>query len=93
LKFHSLPYSNHHNGGISSKKKRNKHTRDSDKKGAWTLGFNSLVILGAWTLWKQFDGMAPNFAAAPAQAEEETKVWELAGAKGISSLDAQLPGV
>jgi hypothetical protein len=40
-----------------------------------------------------FDGMAPNLVAALAQAEEETKVWELAGAKGISSLYAQLPGV
>jgi hypothetical protein len=32
-------------------------------------------------------------AMAVTQAEEERKVWELAGAKGISSLMAQLPGV
>jgi hypothetical protein len=33
-----------------------------------------------------FDGVAPNLDACLAQADEERKVWELAGAKGISFL-------
>jgi hypothetical protein len=49
-------------------------------------------------LWKHqnrcvFDGIAQNMAMAVTQAEEERKVWELAGAKGTSSLMEQLPGV
>jgi hypothetical protein len=39
-----------------------------------------------------FDGIAPSLAAAMAQAEEEKRAWELAGAKGISFLVAQVPG-
>jgi hypothetical protein len=38
-----------------------------------------------------FDGVAPNMAACLTQADEERRVWELAGAKGISFLMAQLP--
>jgi hypothetical protein len=60
---------------------------------AW---LNSLVILGAWTLWKHrnrcvFDGGAPSMAATLTQDEEERKRWELAGARGITYLIAQLP--
>jgi hypothetical protein len=36
------------------------------------------------------DGAAPSLAAALSQADEERSVWEMAGAKGISSLMAQL---
>jgi hypothetical protein len=39
-----------------------------------------------------FDGIAPSLAAAMAQAEEEKRAWELAGAKEISFLVAQVPG-
>jgi hypothetical protein len=58
-------------------------------------GLNSIIILGAWTIWKHrnhsvFDGVAPNLDACLAQADEERKVWELAGAKGISLLMADV---
>jgi hypothetical protein len=60
-------------------------------------GLNSLIILGAWIIWKHrnrcvFDGAAPSLTACLAQAEDERELWELAGAKGISFLVAQLPG-
>jgi hypothetical protein len=57
-------------------------------------GINSLIILGAWTLWKHlaFFMLTPNLAVGLAQAAEERKMWELAGAKGVSFLMAQLSG-
>jgi hypothetical protein len=59
-------------------------------------GLNSLIILGAWTLWKHqnrcvFYGIAPNLVVAVPQADEERRFWELAGARGISHLMVQLP--
>jgi hypothetical protein len=59
-------------------------------------GLNSMIILGAWTLWKHqnrcvFDGIAPNLVTAVTQDDEERRFWELAGARGISHLIAQLP--
>jgi hypothetical protein len=39
-----------------------------------------------------FDGIAPSLVAGLAQADEDRKMWELAGAKGISFLMAQLSG-
>jgi hypothetical protein len=59
-------------------------------------GLNSIIILGAWTISKHrnrcvFDGIAPNLVACLSQADEERKMWELDGAKGISFLMAQLP--
>jgi hypothetical protein len=64
--------------------------------GPTKKGVNSLIILGAWTLWKHrnccvFYGIAPNIVAAVSQADEERKMWELAGARGITYLMAQLP--
>jgi hypothetical protein len=58
---------------------------------------NSLIILGAWKIWKHrnrcvFDGAAPSLAIYLAQAEDERRIWELIGAKSISFLVAQLPG-
>ena len=47
-------------------------------------GINSLIILGAWTLWTHrnkcvFDGAAPSVASALAVAEDERRSWSLAG--------------
>jgi hypothetical protein len=72
---------------------RNAHERSTR---LFQKGFSSLVALGAWTLWKHrnrcvFDGATPCMAAAMTQAEEERKVWELAGARGVSYLMAQSP--
>jgi len=48
-------------------------------------GINSLIILGAWTVWTHhnrcvFDGAAPDIARTLIVAEEERKLWSLAGA-------------
>ena len=60
-------------------------------------GINSLIILGAWTLWTHrnkcvFDGAAPSVAGALAVAEEERRSWSLAGARGLSLLAAIASG-
>jgi hypothetical protein len=70
---------------------------DEESLGSVQNGLNSLIILGAWTLWKHrnrcvFDGIAPSLTTTISQAKKEKKTWELAGAKGISFLVAQLPG-
>jgi hypothetical protein len=53
-------------------------------------GFNSLVILGAWSIWKHrnrcvFDGCSPSVVIALSAAREEMLCWCLAGAKALSS--------
>ena len=57
-------------------------------------GFDSLVALGAWMLWKHrngvvFNGSHPNLVVAVRLAREEAFLWSLAGAKGFSYLLAQ----
>ena len=52
-------------------------------------GFNSLVILGAWSLWKHrnrcvFDNCNPSAAVVLAVAREELMGWRMAGAKALS---------
>jgi hypothetical protein len=59
-------------------------------------GFDSMVVLGAWMLWKQrnvivFQGSPLNMVVAVRLAKEEAFLWLLAGAKGISFLQAQSP--
>jgi hypothetical protein len=63
--------------------------------GATRKGLNLMFILGAWVLWKHrnrcvFDVAAPSLAAALSQVREERVLWELAGARGISSLATPL---
>jgi len=60
-------------------------------------GLNSLIVLGAWTLWNHrnrciFYGITPNLGGALTLAGEERQLWNLAGAKGLSSLTAPLFG-
>jgi hypothetical protein len=54
-------------------------------------GFNSLVILGAWVVWKHIDqclfhGASSSVAAVLQVAREEALLWTWAGAKGLSLL-------
>jgi hypothetical protein len=61
-------------------------------------GINSLIILGAWTLWKHrnrsiFDRFPPNMGAAISQFSQELEMWILAGARDLSLLTAPFPGL
>jgi len=54
-------------------------------------GFNSLITLGAWILWKHrntcvFDGSAPNLQRALQEFKDEQQLWLAAGAKGLAAL-------
>jgi len=54
-------------------------------------GFNLLVSLGAWILWKGrndrvFNGISPNLSRALLLASEEVDLWILASAKGLRRL-------
>ena len=54
-------------------------------------GFNSLVILGAWTLWKHrnsciFDGSAPSVQVALQAFKDDSHSWIACGAKGLAAL-------
>jgi hypothetical protein len=63
--------------------------------------FNGIVIytiLGAWILWNHrnrciFDGLSPNIANFLIHAGDERRLWETAGAKGLTSLVASLSHV
>ncbi|GJN16450.1 hypothetical protein PR202_gb03439 [Eleusine coracana subsp. coracana] len=59
--------------------------------GTTQQGLNSIVILGAWTLWRHrndyvFNKAAPSIGTALFLASEETKMWSMVGAKALSSL-------
>jgi len=56
-------------------------------------GFNTLVILGAWLLWKHrnacvFEGDRPNLNRLLQAFKDEHHLWCLAGARSLSSLSA-----
>ena len=56
-------------------------------------GFNTLVILGAWLLWKHrnacvFEGDRPNLDRLLQAFKDEHHLWCLAGARSLSSLSA-----
>jgi hypothetical protein len=63
-----------------------------------TQGLNSLLILEDWTLWRHrndyvFNGISPRLSTALTMAIEEAQAWCMAGAKGLSLLFADDPGV
>ena len=56
-------------------------------------GFNTLVVLGAWTIWRTrndvvFDRIAPSVDRALLLGRDEAELWMLAGAKGLSAVVA-----
>jgi hypothetical protein len=56
-------------------------------------GLNTLIILGAWTVWKHrndcvFNGKSPHLSTALSLAGDEIWRWSIAGAKGLSLLAA-----
>jgi len=57
-------------------------------------GFNSLCILGAWTLWKHrnacvFDGGSPSLQQALQAFKDDSQLWHISGAKGLAALDSR----
>ncbi|RCV45702.1 hypothetical protein SETIT_9G474500v2 [Setaria italica] len=83
--------------GNSTKTKESQQAGSTLAKGT-KRGFNSLVMLGAWMLWKErndivFNGASPRIERLLLLAQEEAVLWRLAGAKGISDLVAARPGV
>jgi hypothetical protein len=52
-------------------------------------GFNSLVILGAWILWKHIkflhDGSGPSVQTALQAFKDESHLWISGGAKGLAA--------
>ena len=71
----------------------------SDKvTGQVKKGLNSIIILGAWSLWIHrnhcvFYGGTPNLATIVSAFKEEVRQWALAGARGVSHLLALAPPV
>jgi hypothetical protein len=59
-------------------------------------GFNSTIILVAWSHWNHrnccvFDGLQPNLNGVLSSIREELQLWDFAGARGITHILAQLP--
>jgi hypothetical protein len=71
------------------------HEANEAIQGPFRDGLNSLTMLGAWVLWNHrnkciFDGLSPNIANFLIQVGDERRLWEIAGAKGLSSLAISL---
>ena len=54
-------------------------------------GFSSLVALGAWIIWTHrnacvLDGATPSMSRALSVTSYERSLWEIAGARSLSSL-------
>jgi hypothetical protein len=67
-------------------------------EGTIKKGFNSLIILGAWTIWKHqndcvFNGVAPSLTSALVIVGEEFWNRNLAGARGLATLDVGRHGM
>ncbi|RCV43241.1 hypothetical protein SETIT_9G278900v2 [Setaria italica] len=57
-------------------------------------GLNSLIILGAWTIWRHrndcvSNGAAPSIGTARILARHEAQFWSVAEAKGLTLLTAR----
>ncbi|GJM90174.1 hypothetical protein PR202_ga06431 [Eleusine coracana subsp. coracana] len=53
--------------------------------------FNTLIILGAWIIWKHrnscvFDGTRPSVSTIMREFENEKHLWSLAGARSMQAL-------
>ena len=62
--------------------------------GQGQKGLNSIIILGAWSLWNHrnrwaFDGINPSLSSIVSVINEELLQWSFAGARGVSFLLAQ----
>lgn len=65
--------------------------------GELRKGLNSLIILGAWSVWRHrndcvFNGTVPNVATTVILAMDEAQLWSLAGARDLSLLSAMGEG-
>jgi len=54
-------------------------------------GLNSIIILGAWSLWNHrnrcvFDGSSLSLTSVVATIKEEARQWSIAGTRGVSHL-------
>jgi hypothetical protein len=63
----------------------------SDRSGLLLHGLNSLIILGAWTIWTLrnrcvFDGAVPDMTRVLTLSIEERKLWSMAGLEESLSL-------
>jgi hypothetical protein len=66
---------------------------DEAASGDLRPGLNSLIILGAWCIWRHrnvcvFNGASPSVSLVLNLARGEAHWWSIAGAKGISLLSA-----
>lgn len=71
-------------------------TTSNRVEGQAQKGLNSIIILGAWSIWDHrnrcvFDGISPNLNGVLSAVDEEMHLWSWAGARGVSHLLALAP--